>query len=178
MKKWELLNRRKVYSSKFVNLYMDKVKLHNGKIINDFSVIEKPSYVIVVATDNKNRVITLKEYKHGAGEFLSVLPAGHKKKNESAIEAGKRELLEETGFVGSKFKFLGILHDYSSKDIHKGYVVRAVNVKLSREPRLEETEGIADIILLPASTLKKHIIENKWKDSSDIAALALAGILF
>ncbi len=176
MNTWKLLNRTKVYSSRFVNVYEDKVELPNGKILDDFTVVEKPSIVMIVATDQDNNVLILNEYKHGAGAILKTLPAGHKKATESPIEAAKREITEETGYTGGDFEDLGILFDYPSKDIHKVYVVRAKDIVLTTAPQHEDTETIS-FEVVSAKELKQQILDRHWQASSAIAALAISGIL-
>ena len=176
-KLWELLRRTKVYSSKFVNVYEDKVRLPNGEIIDDYTLVEKPNIVIIVATDNKNNIVVLEEYKYGANQVLKTLPAGHIKANETAIEAAKRELLEETGFSGNRYVEVGILYDYPSKDIHKVYVVIVENIENIQEPNHDSTEQI-NFKLIPKMLLKDQIKNREWKISSSLAALTLAGILY
>ena len=176
-KNWKLLERKKVYGSKFVNVYEDKIELPNGSVIDDYTVIEKPSIVIIVATDEKGDVIILHEYKYAVGKTLLTLPAGHKKKEEMPIDTAKRELLEETGFSGDNFEELGILYDYPTKDIHKVYVVRATNVVQKEHTEHEETEGI-HYQLITKEELKKQIKNKEWKTSSALAAITLSGILF
>lgn len=176
-KVWKLLDRKKVYGSKFVNVYEDKVELPNGSVIDDYTVIEKPSIVMVVATDKNNNVIVLREYKYAAGETLLSLPAGHKKKDEQPIDTAKRELLEETGFSGDEFEELGVLFDYPTKDLHKVYVVRAKNVIKRGDTEDEETETIS-YQLITVDELKNQIKNKEWKGSSALASLTLSGILF
>ena len=176
-KNWKLLERKKVYGSKFVNVYEDKIELPNGSVIDDYTVIEKPSIVMVVATDKSNHIIILREYKYAAGETLLSLPSGHKKKDEKPIDAAKRELLEETGFGGDDFEELGILYDYPTKDLHKVHVVRAKNVVRKRATEHEETETIS-YQLFTVGELKNQIKNKEWKGTSVLAAMTLSGILF
>jgi len=173
---WKLLNRKSVYTSKFVTVYEDEVELPNGKILPDYTVIEKPDIVMIVATDNKNNIIILKEYKYAVNEYLFTLPAGHKKKDETAIETAKRELLEETGYAGEKYEDLGILYDYPSKDCHKVYIVSALNINKEADITHEETENLS-FQKISLDTLKKQFQNKEWRSSSAIAALTLAGIL-
>ena len=176
-KNWKLLKRKKVYGSKFVNVYEDKIELTNGSIIDDYTVIEKPSVVIVVATDKNNHIIVLREYKYAAGETLLSLPAGHKKKDEQPIDAARRELLEETGFGGNDFEELGMLYDYPTKDLHKVYVIRAKNVVKKGDVEHEETEMIS-YQSLTVDELKNQIKNKEWKGSSALASITFSGILF
>ena len=176
MKVWKLLKRTKVFSSRFVNVYADRVELANGKILDDYTVVEKPSIVMIVATNTNNDIIVLREYKHGAGEVLYTLPAGHKEDKESTISAAQRELTEETGYTGGSFADVGVLCDYPSKDIHKVFVVRAKELALITKVHHEETEVIT-WMALPIEQLKAQISNGEWKSSSALAALVISGVL-
>lgn len=174
---WKFIDRKKVYDSKFVKVYEDTVELPNGKVLDDYTVIEKPSIVMIVATDKNNNVVILNEYKYAAGDTLLSLPAGHKKEDEEPVDAAKRELLEETGFSTNEIEEIGILHDYPTKDLHKVYVVRAKNVRKTNETSHEETE-IIKYKLVSLEELKQQIKNKEWKASSALASITLSGILF
>lgn len=176
--KWEVLKRTKLIDSKYLKVYRDEVKLPNGKINKDYTLIEKPSIVSVVATDAKNKVITLKEYKHGAGKVLNVLPAGIIEKGESPVEAARRELEEETGFSGGKFEYVGTLYDYPARDMHTISVVRAKNVSRSKKQQFDEGEYIERVRLIPIQKLKQEITDKKWQSSGAVASLAVSKVLF
>jgi len=173
---WKLLERKKAFASKFVTVYEDTVELPSGKIIDDYTVIEKPNVVIIVATDSNNNIIVLHEYKYAAGKKLLTLPAGHIEKNEDTLSAAKRELLEETGFGSEELEEIGELYEYPTKDLHKIYVVRAKNVIRKASLQHEETEMIEGQ-LLSVDEVRKQIKNGEWKISGTLAALTLSGIL-
>lgn len=173
---WKRLNRKNVYDSKFLKVYEDTVELPNGVVIDDYTVIQKPSIVMVVATTKQSKVITLQEYKYAAGESLRTLPAGHIKEDEKPEEAARRELMEETGFSGNDFEEIGTLYDYPTKDLHRVYVVRATNVEKTGQERHEATENLS-YELTTTEDLKGQIAKGEWKASSAMAALTLSGLL-
>lgn len=175
-KKWELHDRVLVFDSRFVKVYEDSVILPNGKNLTDYTVVEKPDIVIIVATTTSGDVIVLDEYKHGAQKVMPCLPAGHKPKDESAIAAAQRELTEETGYAGGTWEEIGILYDYPSKDIHHVYVVRAKEVTSHSTTMLEETES-STWRLVSKPDLSQEIKEKKWQTSSSLAAILLAELL-
>lgn len=174
---WELLERKKVYNSKFLSVYEDRVKLPRGEILDNYTVVRKPNIVIVVATDQDNNIITLREYKHAQDKILRVLPAGQMRDGESAVETAKRELLEETGYGGGSFKELGVIYDYPTKDLHKVYIVRAEKVREKSKVRHENSESI-NINVIAVHKLRKEIKNGDWQVASAIASLVISGILF
>jgi 8-oxo-dGTP pyrophosphatase MutT (NUDIX family) len=174
---WTRLNRKLVYDTKFLKVYEDRIKLPTGSIIDDYTVVEKPSIVMVVATTRDKHVVILHEYKYAANKVLLTLPAGHKKIEESPIEAAGRELREETGYTTKEFEELGVLLDYPTKDLHKVFVVHAKNITKTSQQHLEETESLS-YQLVPISDLRKQIVAGEWQASSALAALVCSGILF
>lgn len=176
-KPWKLISRKKVYDSKFLKVYEDAVELPNGNIIDDYTVVEKPSIVMVVATTSDDKVVVLQEYKYAAGKQLLTLPAGHIKASEKPVDAAKRELLEETGFTAKSFEEVGILHDYPTKDLHLVHVVRARNITAAGNEKHEETESIT-WHLLQSKDIKRQITSGQWQASSAVAALTCSGVLF
>jgi ADP-ribose pyrophosphatase len=175
---WQTLERRTIYSTKFLTLFEDTVKLPNGHIINDYSVVKKPDGVIVVATDTNNNLLVLEEYKYAVDQYLLGLPAGHIEPNLTPPENAKKELLEETGYSSDEFEQVGILYDYASKDMHTTYVFRAKNIVKLADTAHEDTETINNFQLVPISTIKQQITDGLWKSAEKIAALGLSGLLF
>jgi len=171
MKPWERLDRTTLVDTPFLKVYSDKIRLPNGSPIDDYTVVKKRDIVVIVATDEDNKLITFKEYKYAANEMLLTLPAGQIDKGESAKAAAERELLEETGYTGNDFEVVNILNEYPTKDLHTLTVVRARNVRLTSTVHHEETENIGDIQLMTISELKASIKNGDWKTTGALAAL-------
>lgn len=173
---WKLLNRKEIYKSKFIEVFDDTVELPDKTIFDHYSVVKKPDVVVVVATAN-NKIIMIDEYKYAANAIMRVLPAGHLKTNESPIEAAKRELLEETGYSGDEFKYLGILREYPSKDLHKVHVILAKNVRKTSDKNLDIGES-NKIVMVTVESIKREIRRCRIQSSGTIAALSISGLLF
>lgn len=173
MKQWERLSRKTLVDTPFLKVYEDAIRLPNGSLISDFTVVKKRDIVVVVATDENNRLITFREYKYAADEELLALPAGQIDSDETAERAAERELLEETGYGKGIYTFVDVLNEYPTKDLHKIYVVRATNVKPVKEAVHEATETIGGVQLQTIEEVKRAIKNGDWKTTSAIAALAV-----
>lgn len=174
--KWKQLKRKTIFDSKFMKVYEDAIELPNGKIIDDYSLVKKPDIIMIVATDEQNRLIVLEEYKYGADEILLTLPAGHINEKESPIEAAMRELTEETGYGVGQYKIIGKLYEYPTKDLHTVTVVRALQVCKIKGVQHEDTENIA-YKLITTEELKKLVSNGEFRITSSLASLALSGLL-
>ena len=64
-KKWKLLSRKKVYDgSPYINIFIDKVELPDGKIIDDYHRIEVNNAVMLLIENNSGELLVYKEYRH------------------------------------------------------------------------------------------------------------------
>lgn len=95
----ERLARTTIYESPWVNLYVDKVRFPDGRIIekHHFLDFEKES-VVVLAENNADQILLVQAFRYTTGVTGWELPAGWIEKGESPIEAAHREVLEESGF--------------------------------------------------------------------------------
>jgi ADP-ribose pyrophosphatase len=78
-------------------------------------VIRHSGSVVVLPMDDTRReprVLLERQYRHAAQSMMWELPAGRIDAGESALAAGKRELIEETGYSARRWK--KILHFYVS----------------------------------------------------------------
>lgn len=92
------------YRGKIVNLRVDQALLENGATALR-EVVEHPGGVCVGALTEKNELLFVRQFRYPYGEVVTELPAGKLERGEDPLEAGKRELLEETGVIGKDYSF-------------------------------------------------------------------------
>jgi 8-oxo-dGTP pyrophosphatase MutT (NUDIX family) len=173
---WKQLDRKTVIDNKFLKVFEDKIELPNGSIIPDYSVIEKQSFVMVVALDPEGNLITIDEYKYAIDQTIHTLPAGCINWGESPLETAKRELREETGYSGGTWEYLGEYYDYPSKDSHIAHFVKVAGVSKTEKTNHEDTENIS-LRVISLAELKGEISKNEWRANGVLAALVAARIL-
>lgn len=70
-------------------------------------VLETPDWVNVVAVTADKKIVMVEQYRFGIGDLTVEPVAGIVDAGEDSLDAGKRELLEETGFGEGRWRYLG-----------------------------------------------------------------------
>ena len=98
-----------LYRGKIINVRLDDAELENGNLVKR-EVVEHPGGVTIGALNEKNELLFVRQFRYPYGEVVLETPAGKLEKGEDPLEAGKRELKEETGATGEDYQFLGNLY--------------------------------------------------------------------
>ncbi|MEM2025566.1 MAG: NUDIX hydrolase [Desulfurococcaceae archaeon] len=87
-------------------------------------VVVFPQAVVVLPFITQSEVLLIKQFRAPLNKFIIEAPAGVVDRGESPEETARRELAEETGYLPSKLKNLGVYTPapgYSSELIHLFY---------------------------------------------------------
>ena len=71
------------------------------------SVVRHVGSAVMMAVDDKKRVLLVRQYRLPARAYLWELSAGRIDPGETPLKTAKRELIEETGFRARKWSKLG-----------------------------------------------------------------------
>jgi 8-oxo-dGTP pyrophosphatase MutT (NUDIX family) len=96
--RWRVASSQRVYTSPWVEVYVDDVELPSGAHI-DHHVIKFPrASVGTVAIDAHDRVLLIWRHRYITDTWGWEIPAGWGDPGEDPADAARRELEEETGF--------------------------------------------------------------------------------
>jgi ADP-ribose pyrophosphatase len=70
------------------------------------SIVRHKGSAVMMAVDEKNRVLLVRQFRLPAAKYLWELPAGKLDEGETALQAARRELKEETGYKARNWKRL------------------------------------------------------------------------
>ena len=137
----EVKTRETVYTGYF-DVRVDLLQLHHGPNLAYTCLDVKAHAAAVLARTKEGKFIVNKEYRHPTGKWLLSCPGGRIDTGESPVEAGKRELLEETGYGGGTFRLLGSAYPFPAVADQLIHFVYAENVAFIRAPTHEPFEFI------------------------------------
>ncbi|MFA6304157.1 MAG: NUDIX hydrolase [Patescibacteria group bacterium] len=161
IKKWQKIKEKKVVHGQYRKMIVKTFKLPNGRLA-DFEIKDEHRTVCVLAVTKNKQVILVKQFRPGPEKTLLELPGGAVDKNETPVQAIKRELLEETGYAGN-FKLIQKSYQcaYSSR-IKYNFI--ATDCKKIAEQNLEQNE-FAEVIKMTISQFKKHLLTGNLTDT-------------
>jgi 8-oxo-dGDP phosphatase len=103
---YRVLDSEVVYQGRIFALRRDTVAMPGGES-GVREVVDHPGAVAVVALDDDDRVLLLRQYRHPVGQYLWELPAGLRDaEGEPPLESARRELAEEAGLAAERWSLL------------------------------------------------------------------------
>jgi ADP-ribose pyrophosphatase len=103
---YELLASEPVYEGHVLTLVKDTVGMPDGGS-SVREVVRHPGAVAVVALDDEDRVVLLRQYRHPVGGYLWELPAGLRDADgEPPLATAQRELAEEVQLAAERWSLL------------------------------------------------------------------------
>jgi 8-oxo-dGTP pyrophosphatase MutT (NUDIX family) len=164
----------KVLASNYARAHVriDKCETSNGLVVEPL-ILEYGTWVNVLALTEEEQVLLIQQYRHGIQDVIWELPGGMAEDGETALEAARRELLEETGFTGCEFIQTGRAYPNPASHTNTHYSVLALNVKKVSIQDLDDTEDI-DVSLLPLDRVVEMAKRGELPQSLHLTTLFFA----
>ncbi len=108
-----------------------------------FSVIRSTDWVNVIALTDDGRVVLVRQFRHGVGAVTVEIPGGMVDPGERFVEAGARELREETGFEADRWMDIGCVEPNPAIQDNRCGTVLALGARRVADPSFDAGEFIA-----------------------------------
>ncbi len=146
-----------------------------GKEVRIYRLISN-NWVNVIPITPEGDMVFVRQFRHGTKSFTLEIPGGLiDERDISPEEAGKRELLEETGYTSEKVELVGAIHPQPAIFNNLLYVCIAKDVEKVADQSLDDGEDI-DVKILPPGEVVELIRKGVITNALVIASLSLASI--
>jgi 8-oxo-dGDP phosphatase len=124
---WPVVSSAELVRGRLVTVRTDKVRMPDGELA-ERDVVIHPGAVAVLALDDAQRVLVIRQYRHPVGRLLWEIPAGLRDvSGEPPWATARRELLEEAGYRARDWR---VLADYYTSP---GFSTERLRVFLARD---------------------------------------------
>lgn len=169
-RKWKVLDSTYMIKRPWLTARRDKVELPDGRVIDEYYVLEYPDWVNVIAITVDGKMVMEKQYRHGLGVVSYELPCGVMEKGENPMEAAQRELLEETGYGRGEWTQLMTIAPNPGSMSNRTYCFLAIGVERVAEQSLDPTEDLT-VHLLPQAQVKDMLDRDEIDQALMVAPL-------
>lgn len=145
---WNILDRHLLQDCKIFKLYHERCEHPQKDLAGDFYTLKAPDSVVVIPLTSENRFVLVNQYRFGIKQLSLEFPGGFVNPDESTethawiIQAGLRELREETGYTTSLAQVIGVVHGNPAIQSNRVYFVLAENCERTVPTNWDEHEEL------------------------------------
>ncbi len=157
---WELIGQRPG-PSRWMNVVTNTYRMPNGAEV-DWDLLVAPDAVAVVALTHSQDVVLARQYRPGPNCFLDEIPGGNVNRDETPLEAARRELREETGYAG---EVVVIGYAWQGATItRRKWAAVATGCRRVSEPSLDPSEEFCETVTLSIPEFRRHLQSGRLTD--------------
>jgi ADP-ribose pyrophosphatase len=150
----KITSSREVYQCRLFRVTEDEAVDPKSGFTIKRSVVRHAGSAVMLAEDDKKRILLVRQYRLPAEKLLWELPAGRLDPGETPLVAAKRELKEETGYRARKWTRL------ASFWVSPGYVEERMTIYMAQ-----------DLVAGDATPMDDERIETRWFTRREIAEM-------
>lgn len=164
----KIISTENLYDGRVVKLDIHTVTLPNGNSAKR-EVVRHPGAVAIVAIDDDNQILFVRQFRLPAGKIVLEVPAGTLEPNELPIDCAMRELQEETGYRANQLEPMGGIYTapgYTTEFIHL-FIAR----DLEEAPLEPDADEFVEVDRIPLTKALEMIETGEIDDSKTVTCL-------
>ncbi len=170
--RWKRIHSKTIGSFRIFTIREDRYRLPRNHREAPFYILESNDWVNVIPVTENGEVLLIRQFRFGIEEVTLEIPGGIVDSGYTPLEAGQKELLEETGYQSNEWEYLGVVHPNPAFLNNRCHSFLARDVKKIAEMTPEESEEF-EVLQVPYGEIKKLIREGIISHSLVICAFHL-----
>ena len=187
---WKEIRTKHIIRNEWIDFRESAWQFPDGTVFEPFYSYSRRDYVVIVASDEQDNYLCVRQFRQGIREVTTEFPAGGLERRdgkeyrsagtdmqdpdtETALEAAKRELLEETGYTSGEWTHLLTIPSNATIADNYAYIYRARNCRKAAGQKLDETEFL-NVVLHTGEEIENLIAAGQFQQMAHVAAWLLA----
>ena len=184
---WEEISTRHIIQNEWIDFRESAYRFPDGSEFSPYYSYSRRDYVVIVAKDSDGNYICVRQFRQGIKKVTTEFVAGgiereDKKEyrdkgndhfGEDPLEAAKRELLEESGYISEEWRHLLTIPSNATIADNYAYIYEAKNCKKVAGQSLDETEFL-NVELCSEDEIKELIEGGNFEQSVHVLAYLLS----
>lgn len=151
---WEEVRTEHIIQNEWIDFRQSAYRFPDGTVFEPYYSYSRRDYVVIAASDTEGNFLCVRQFRQGIKEVTTEFPAGGLERTdgrtygpgarssaaEDALEAAKRELLEETGYESDEWSHLLTVPSNATIADNYAFVYMAENCRKVAGQSLDETE--------------------------------------
>ncbi len=151
-----------IFDGIVLHVRKDTVELPNGNTSTREYIKHNGAVCVIPVTDD-GEVVLERQYRYAIGKVLTEIPAGKLEPGEDRVEAAKRELKEETGYVAGKMTYLGEF--YGSPALLEERVTMYMATELTKSEMQLDDDEFLEVFTMPLEEAFEKAMANEFDDA-------------
>ncbi len=173
--KWKTVSEESIGDFRIFSMREITAKSPRTKEEHPFIVLDGNDWVNIIALTPEKKIVLVKQYRFGTSKSELEIPGGIMENGEDPIGAGMRELKEETGYAGTKTRYLGHIDPNPAFQTNKCHIILVEDCQKVSEQNLDSGEDI-QVEIVSAQEVENYINEGTIRHSLVISAFRLYDI--
>ena len=184
---WEEISTEHIVQDEWIDFRRSAYRFPDGRVFEPFYSYSRRNYVVIVASDTDGKYLCVRQFRQGIKEVTTEFPAGGIERtdgreygegdstsaSEDALEAAKRELLEETGYISDDWTHLLTVPSNATVADNYAHIFMAKNCLKSKEQNLDETEFL-NVTKYSSGEIEEMILKGDFQQAVHIMAWLLS----
>ncbi len=173
---WTLLGSRVASDHRIFRLREDRYRLEPEGLEREFVVLDGADWINVIPLRDDGQVVLIRQFRHGVRQVTLEIPGGLANPGEDPLDAGLRELREETGYAARRMEKLGSVWPNPAIQNNACHFFLAEGAHQVADPAPDPGERI-EVLLRPLAEIPALIRGGEIRHALVVAAFGLAGVL-